>query len=182
MSDQKKTSEEQINKNLGKGKLVLGFIIVGLIIAYIASLYHRYSIATKDGQVAADRYVQLESEHEEIRQQYSDMSTRYSELSSEYEELKGLYEDLKVKFANVSGNYKLDPCPLCGSEVEIHTSADSFYIQCPNCKLKTGYAEDKSSLVDYWNNVTSAKKDQTETEISSEVLQEEVDTENESNQ
>lgn len=51
----------------------------------------------------------------------------------------------------------LEPCPICGHEVNLNPINDSFYIECNNflgedgCGLTTGYYKSKNELIKKWN-------------------------------
>jgi len=47
---------------------------------------------------------------------------------------------------------QLENCPLCGAVVGLYPTKHSFYIECDNCDLQTGYFETKEELISLWNN------------------------------
>lgn len=63
----------------------------------------------------------------------------------------------EVKSQLVSDEIELNPCPMCGKDVELQPINDSFYIECEygigndGCGLHTGYYDSKMELISLWN-------------------------------
>lgn len=46
---------------------------------------------------------------------------------------------------------ELEPCPICGEEVNLFPVNESFHIKCNNCGLDTGFYETKQDCIRQWN-------------------------------
>lgn len=46
---------------------------------------------------------------------------------------------------------ELEPCPICGEEVDLFPVNESFHIKCNNCGLDTGFYETKQDCIRQWN-------------------------------
>lgn len=79
--------------------------------------------------------------------------TQYEELKTSYEELKTSYDKI-VEQCPQTIETQLLKCPKCNSQVKVQLVRESSYIECPNCKLRTGYFDTTRELIHYWNNTT----------------------------
>lgn len=61
------------------------------------------------------------------------------------------YDDKIKEFIREVNNEALKSCPLCKNKVDIYFNADSQYIECPKCGLKTKTFVSEKDLVKYWN-------------------------------
>ena len=68
------------------------------------------------------------------------------------------YEKGKIYGMRVANEeVELEPCPMCGKNVEVTLIGKSWIIECDNmhsnngCGLQTGYYEDKEELIRKWN-------------------------------
>lgn len=70
---------------------------------------------------------------------------RIDTLQATIKEQEAVIAELKVD------ETELNPCSLCGGQVKLNPVNDSFYIECLDCELETGYYKSKADLIKYWN-------------------------------
>lgn len=56
--------------------------------------------------------------------------------------------------------YKVNDCYFCGHEVLVYPVNNSWYIECDNCNIRTGYYDSKIELIEYWNNAKEEFEDE----------------------